>query len=150
MGNQGARGDGVRQLIDWYNAGVIGDVHKYIVILTGRFGRRELIVAKATSTVPPEFDWIYGWVLLHKKIIWITLFPSTGVAGGIMVPVLWVIWLVILCTCVCSTGFRLSCLLPNAVLQQDTLQTGRKHIILTVGRLHHTSFSRLNKKENKI
>lgn len=27
MGNQGASGDGVRQLIDWYNAGIIGDVH---------------------------------------------------------------------------------------------------------------------------
>jgi predicted dehydrogenase len=27
MGNQGASGDGVRKLIDWYNAGVIGDVH---------------------------------------------------------------------------------------------------------------------------
>ncbi|MBZ5856020.1 Gfo/Idh/MocA family protein [Flavihumibacter profundi] len=27
MGNQGSSGDGVRQLQDWYNAGVIGDVH---------------------------------------------------------------------------------------------------------------------------
>ena len=27
MGNQGASGDGVRQLVDWYNAGLIGDVH---------------------------------------------------------------------------------------------------------------------------
>lgn len=27
MGNQGASGDGVRQLVDWYNAGTIGDVH---------------------------------------------------------------------------------------------------------------------------
>jgi len=27
MGNQGASGDGVRQLQDWYNAGTIGDVH---------------------------------------------------------------------------------------------------------------------------
>ena len=27
MGNQGASGDGVRQLQEWYNAGVIGDVH---------------------------------------------------------------------------------------------------------------------------
>jgi predicted dehydrogenase len=27
MGNQGASGDGVRQLIDWYNAGKIGKVH---------------------------------------------------------------------------------------------------------------------------
>jgi predicted dehydrogenase len=26
MGNQGASGDGVRQLRDWYNAGIIGDV----------------------------------------------------------------------------------------------------------------------------
>ncbi len=27
MGNQGASGDGVRQLIEWYDAGIIGDVH---------------------------------------------------------------------------------------------------------------------------
>ena len=27
MGNQGASGDGVRQLTEWYNAGTIGDVH---------------------------------------------------------------------------------------------------------------------------
>jgi predicted dehydrogenase len=27
MGNQGASGDGVRQLMEWYNAGVIGKVH---------------------------------------------------------------------------------------------------------------------------
>ncbi|MFM8449159.1 MAG: Gfo/Idh/MocA family protein [Haliscomenobacter sp.] len=27
MGNQGASGDGVRQLVDWHNAGTIGDVH---------------------------------------------------------------------------------------------------------------------------
>ncbi len=26
MGNQGASGDGVRQLVDWYKAGIIGDV----------------------------------------------------------------------------------------------------------------------------
>src|SRR6187455_789718 len=27
MGNQGASGDGVRQMLDWHNAGVIGHVH---------------------------------------------------------------------------------------------------------------------------
>ena len=27
MGNQGASGDGVRQMQEWYNAGVIGDAH---------------------------------------------------------------------------------------------------------------------------
>ncbi|EMR02379.1 Gfo/Idh/MocA family protein [Cesiribacter andamanensis] len=27
MGNQGASGDGVRQLMEWYGAGIIGDVH---------------------------------------------------------------------------------------------------------------------------
>ncbi len=26
MGNQGASGDGVRQLVEWYQAGLIGDV----------------------------------------------------------------------------------------------------------------------------
>src|SRR3954467_8503613 len=35
MGNQGASGDGVRQLIDWYNAGIIGDV-KEIYCFTDR------------------------------------------------------------------------------------------------------------------
>jgi predicted dehydrogenase len=31
MGNQGASGDGVRQMQEWYNAGIIGDAHTIIV-----------------------------------------------------------------------------------------------------------------------
>ena len=31
MGNQGASGDGVRQLMEWYDAGAIGDVHTVYV-----------------------------------------------------------------------------------------------------------------------
>ena len=35
MGNQGASGDGVRQLVDWYRAGIIGDV-KEVFCFTNR------------------------------------------------------------------------------------------------------------------
>ena len=31
MGNQGASGDGVRQMQEWYNAGIIGDAHTIYV-----------------------------------------------------------------------------------------------------------------------
>src|SRR5258708_3122119 len=31
MGNQGSSGDGVRQMQEWYNAGIIGDAHTIIV-----------------------------------------------------------------------------------------------------------------------
>ena len=41
MGNQGASGDGVRQLMEWYNAGMIGDVHTVYAGQTVPFGRRE-------------------------------------------------------------------------------------------------------------
>ena len=30
MGNQGASGDGVRQMREWYNAGIIGDAHTHL------------------------------------------------------------------------------------------------------------------------
>jgi predicted dehydrogenase len=57
MGNQGASGDGVRQMQEWYNAGIIGDAHT-ILVWTNRpvwpqgFGK-----PKTTAAVPPELDW---------------------------------------------------------------------------------------------
>ncbi len=57
MGNQGASGDGVRQMQEWYNAGIIGDAHT-IRVWTNRpvwpqgFGK-----PKNTAPVPPELDW---------------------------------------------------------------------------------------------
>ncbi len=57
MGNQGASSDGVRQMQEWYNAGIIGDAHT-IYVWTNRpvwpqgFGK-----PKNTAPVPSELDW---------------------------------------------------------------------------------------------
>jgi predicted dehydrogenase len=57
MGNQGSSGDGVRQMQEWYNGGVIGEAHT-IYVWTNRpvwpqgFGK-----PKATAPVPTELDW---------------------------------------------------------------------------------------------
>jgi predicted dehydrogenase len=57
MGNQGASGDGVRQMQEWYNAGIIGDALT-IIVWTNRpvwpqgFGK-----PKATAAIPPELNW---------------------------------------------------------------------------------------------
>ena len=57
MGNQGASGDGVRQMQEWYNAGIIGDAHT-IYVWTNRpvwpqgFGKQ-----KNNAFVPAGLDW---------------------------------------------------------------------------------------------
>lgn len=57
MGNQGASGDGVRQMQEWYNAGFIGEAHT-IYVWTNRpvwpqgFGK-----PKQTAPIPAELDW---------------------------------------------------------------------------------------------
>lgn len=57
MGNQGASGDGVRQMQEWYNAGTIGEAHT-IYVWTNRpvwpqgFGK-----PKVNAFVPKELDW---------------------------------------------------------------------------------------------
>lgn len=57
MGNQGASGDGVRQLMEWYNAGLIGDVHT-VYCWTDRPVWPQGIPWPATAApVPPELDW---------------------------------------------------------------------------------------------
>lgn len=57
MGNQGSSGDGVRQMMEWYNAGVIGDVHD-VHIWTDRPVWPQGIAWPAKSTTPPpELDW---------------------------------------------------------------------------------------------
>jgi predicted dehydrogenase len=57
MGNQGASGDGVRQLMDWYNAGTIGHVHT-IYCWTDRPVWPQGIPWPGTKApVPKELDW---------------------------------------------------------------------------------------------
>src|ERR1019366_3757171 len=57
MGNQGASGDGVRQLREWYDADIIGDVHT-VYCWTDRPEWPQGIPWSATSSpIPKELNW---------------------------------------------------------------------------------------------
>jgi hypothetical protein len=93
MGNQGASGDGVRQLQEWYDSGIIGDVHTVYC----RFGRK--VFQDLPLPILSRRNWIItcGWEQRLKKIILIICFPLTGADGGTMALVLSAIWDVTLC-----------------------------------------------------
>ncbi len=57
MGNQGASGDGVRQLIDWYNAGTIGDVHTVYCYTDRPVWPQGIGWPIATGPIPAGLDW---------------------------------------------------------------------------------------------
>ncbi len=57
MGNQGASGDGVRQLMEWYDAGIIGDVHTVYCWTDRPVWPQGIPWPSASSTVPKELDW---------------------------------------------------------------------------------------------
>jgi predicted dehydrogenase len=57
MGNQGASGDGVRQLIDWYRAGIIGDVHTVYCYTDRPVWPQGIGWPKEKPPVPKELDW---------------------------------------------------------------------------------------------
>ncbi|MGZ5253805.1 MAG: Gfo/Idh/MocA family protein [Flavitalea sp.] len=74
MGNQGASGDGVRKMMEWYRAGLIGDATD-IYCWTNRpiwpqgFGKPE-----GKDVVPPELDWKLWlgpneWEEYHKEFV---------------------------------------------------------------------------------
>jgi len=56
MGNQGASGDGVRKLVDWYKAGLIGDVHTIQCFTDRPIWPQGISRPKTGSAVPPEVD----------------------------------------------------------------------------------------------
>jgi predicted dehydrogenase len=57
MGNQGSSGDGVRQLMEWYNAGLIGEVYE-VYVWTDRPVWPQGVAWPATSAVaPPQINW---------------------------------------------------------------------------------------------
>ncbi|RPD37984.1 Gfo/Idh/MocA family protein [Chitinophaga barathri] len=57
MGNQGASGDGVRQLMEWYNAGLIGDVHTVYCWTNRPVWPQGLPWPTATAEIPKGLDW---------------------------------------------------------------------------------------------
>ena len=57
MGNQGSSGDGVRQLIDWYKAGIIGDVHTIYCYTDRPIWPQGVERPKTASPIPSELDY---------------------------------------------------------------------------------------------
>jgi hypothetical protein len=56
MGNQGASGDGVRQLVDWYKAGIIGDVHTVYCFTDRPIWPQGIVRPTTTSPIPSELN----------------------------------------------------------------------------------------------
>lgn len=57
MGNQGASGDGVRQLREWYDAGVIGDVHSVYIWTNRPIWPQGIPWPTDKPPVPKELNW---------------------------------------------------------------------------------------------
>ncbi len=57
MGNQGASGDGVRQLIDWYKAGVIGDVTEVYCFTDRPVWPQGVMRPTEQGSIPKELAW---------------------------------------------------------------------------------------------
>jgi predicted dehydrogenase len=81
MGNQGASGDGVRQLIDWYKAGLIGHVHTVYCYTDRPVWAQGTAWPKEVKPVPEGLDWN----------LWLGTAPFKDYADGIM-PFNWRGW----------------------------------------------------------
>jgi predicted dehydrogenase len=57
MGNQGASGDGVRQLMEWYNVGLIGDVDTVYVWTNRPVWPQGIPWPEKPTPIPKELDW---------------------------------------------------------------------------------------------
>ena len=57
MGNQGASGDGVRQLREWHDAGTIGEVHTIYSFTDRPVWPQGIQWPDKTSDIPKELDW---------------------------------------------------------------------------------------------
>lgn len=57
MGNQGSSGDGVRQLMEWYNADLVGDVHTVYCWTNRPVWPQGIQWPAQKAEVPKELDW---------------------------------------------------------------------------------------------
>jgi hypothetical protein len=57
MGNQGASGDGVRQMMEWYDAGIIGDVHSVYCWTDRPVWPQGIPWPTTKAPVPAGLDW---------------------------------------------------------------------------------------------
>ncbi len=57
MGNQGSSGDGVRQMQEWFDAGIIGDVTSVYIFTNRPIWPQGIAWPTARPAVPKELDW---------------------------------------------------------------------------------------------
>ena len=57
MGNQGSSGDGVRQMQEWYDAGIIGDVDKIYIFTNRPVWPQGIAWPTQNPAVPQGLDW---------------------------------------------------------------------------------------------
>ena len=57
MGNQGASGDGVRKMKEWYDSGLIGEVEEVYVWTNRPVWPQGIPWPKTQSSIPSELDW---------------------------------------------------------------------------------------------
>jgi predicted dehydrogenase len=81
MGNQGASGDGVRQLQDWYAAGKVGDVHTIYCYTDRPIWPQGVPRPIAASVIPTELDFN----------LWLGTAPKKRYFGGLL-PFNWRGW----------------------------------------------------------
>ncbi|MCH4823069.1 Gfo/Idh/MocA family oxidoreductase [Gramella lutea] len=81
MGNQGASGDGVRKMKEWYDAGLIGEVNEVYVWTNRPVWPQGIPWPKTSASVPPELDWD----------LWLGTAPQKDYVDG-LVPFNWRGW----------------------------------------------------------
>ncbi len=81
MGNQGASGDGVRQLKEWYNAGIIGEVNDVYVWTDRPVWPQGVAWPQQKATIPEALDWN----------LWLGTAPAKDYADNV-VPFNWRGW----------------------------------------------------------
>ncbi|MFV8225865.1 Gfo/Idh/MocA family protein [Christiangramia aquimixticola] len=81
MGNQGASGDGVRIMKEWYEAGLIGDVEEVYVWTNRPVWPQGIPWPKTPASIPTELDWK----------LWLGTAPYKDYVGG-LVPFNWRGW----------------------------------------------------------
>ena len=84
MGNQGASGDGVRQLQEWYDAHLIGEVHT-VYCWTDR-PPKALPGLSRGPACPKSWIGTCGWAPCPSGPTSISWWPSTGADGGSTAP----------------------------------------------------------------
>jgi predicted dehydrogenase len=81
MGNQGASGDGVRKMQEWYNAGLLGKVHTVYCWTNRPVWPQGIPWSQNASPVPAELDWN----------LWLGTAPYKDYVSG-LVPFNWRGW----------------------------------------------------------